>query len=115
MRGLLKASFWAALVATLWFALYPKPPQILPTDKEQHLLAFFTLSLLAFGAFGTKRWLAIAAAMAALGGAIELLQLIPELHRDADVVDWLYDCAAIAVAAAVMLTARVRILRQTGP
>jgi hypothetical protein len=34
--------------------------------------------------------------MAALGLAIEVLQMIPALHRDAQASDWLADCAATA-------------------
>jgi hypothetical protein len=34
--------------------------------------------------------------MATLGLAIEVLQMIPMLHRDAQASDWLADCAATA-------------------
>jgi hypothetical protein len=36
--------------------------------------------------------------MAALGMAIEILQMIPALQRDAQASDWLADCAATAAA-----------------
>ncbi len=87
-----KTAFWGAVVITLWFALYPQPPDLLPTDKAQHSLAFGVLTALALTAYGTEGWLVTAIALAAFGGAIEILQLIPALHRDADVVDWLTDC-----------------------
>jgi hypothetical protein len=37
-------------------------------------------------------------AMAALGMAIEILQMIPAVQRDAQASDWLADCAAAAAA-----------------
>ena len=36
--------------------------------------------------------------LAAFGAAIELFQALPALHRDAEVLDWLADMAAAAVA-----------------
>ena len=110
-----KIAFWGAVVVTLWFALYPQPPQLLPTDKDQHVLAFGVLTVLALAAYGPERWLVATIALATFGGAIELLQLIPVLHRDADVVDWLTDCAAIAVPTVMTLTLRRIMLARSGP
>lgn len=79
-------------------ALLPQPPSVPlgPTDKVQHMAAFAVLSLLAAIAFPRQRYRVIFVAMAALGAIIEVLQLIPSLHRDAELADWFADCAASA-------------------
>lgn len=88
--------FWLALALTLVMALLPTPPQVpFPGgDKASHMAAFAALSLLAWLAFARQRAAVLFAAMAALGALIEALQLIPALHREADVADWLADCGA---------------------
>ena len=91
--------FWLALAFTMVMALLPKPAA-LPVevgDKVQHLLAFAALSLLACLAFPRRRLIELFAAMAALGALIELLQMIPVLHRDAQFMDWVADCGASLV------------------
>lgn len=91
--------FWLALAFTMVMALLPKPPA-LPVevgDKVQHMLAFAALSLLAFLAFPRRRLIELFAAMAALGALIELLQMVPALHRDAQFMDWVADCGASLV------------------
>ena len=40
---------------------------------------------------------AVLLGLVVLGGAIELLQAIPSVHRDAEWLDWLADCAAVLV------------------
>ncbi|SMF77618.1 hypothetical protein SAMN06265365_13840 [Tistlia consotensis] len=107
----LQLGFWLALAAVTLLALMPQPPQVVPldSDKAQHALAFAVLSLGL--AFAYRRlsfpWMLLA--LAAYGGAIELAQLIPALHRDSDLMDWLTDLAAIAVVlpAAVLLRRRL--------
>ncbi len=91
-------AFAAAVVAVLVMALLPAPPKLPtdPSDKVQHLLAFAVLSLLALAAFRQTPWLAIGLGLSAFGGLIELLQLIPPLHRDSDLIDWLVDTGAVA-------------------
>lgn len=98
LKGL-SALFWLALVFTLVMALLPKPPQVpLPGgDKVLHMAAFAVLSLLAALAFPRRRMIELFAGLAALGALIEVLQMIPVLHRDAEFADWVVDCAAIAV------------------
>jgi VanZ family protein len=98
IRGL-SILFWLALVFTLVMALLPKLPQVLLPggDKVAHMAAFAALSLLAALAFPRRRMIELFAAMAALGAAIEVLQMIPALNRDAELVDWVADCAASLV------------------
>jgi hypothetical protein len=68
------------------------------TDKVQHMAAFAALTFLAALGFPGLRLRVIFVAMAALGMAIEILQMIPALQRDAQASDWLADCAATAAA-----------------
>jgi hypothetical protein len=88
--------FWLAMAITLVLATLPEPPQVpLPGgDKVLHMTAFAALSLLAWLAFPRRRVAELFAAMAAIGALIEVLQMIPALHRDADFADWVADCGA---------------------
>ena len=81
-------------------ALLPEPPDLLDRagDKAQHMLAFATLGALAAMGWRERPAILLFAVIAAFGGAIELFQGIPALHRDADVVDWLADMAAALAA-----------------
>lgn len=90
--------FWLALAVTLVMALLPRPPvgPLGVNDKLQHMAAFAVLSLLAWLAFPRRRLSVLFLTLAAIGGLIEILQMIPALHRDADVKDWIADCLAIA-------------------
>lgn len=89
--------FWLALAVTLVMALLPRPPvgPLGVNDKVQHMAAFAVLSLLAWLAFPRQRLSVLFLTLAAIGGLIEILQMIPALHRDADVKDWIADCLAI--------------------
>jgi len=92
----LRLAFWLALAVTLIMALLPNPPALpmQATNKVQHMAAFAALTFLAALGFPSLRLWVIFVAMAALGLAIEVLQMIPILHRDAQASDWLVDCAA---------------------
>jgi VanZ family protein len=92
--------FVAAALFAFVMALLPKPPEIpgAPGDKVQHMAAFFTLGVLAAAGWRAARWWPLFAGLAVFGGAIELLQLIPTLHRHGDAIDWLADMAAAAAA-----------------
>lgn len=113
------ALFWLALAFTLVMALLPKPPAVpmAPGDKLQHMAAFAVLSLLSAIAFPRRRPVELFAAMAACGALIEVLQLIPALHRDAEFADWLADCSASLAALTLHQAARwmgARLGRQPG-
>lgn len=96
-----RVTFWPALVFALVMAVLPKPPT-LPIDdlgdKFAHMLAFFTLSLLAGVGWPRASLLRAALWLSAVGAGIEVVQLIPFLHRDSDWRDWVADSAAILVA-----------------
>jgi VanZ family protein len=92
-------------------ALLPKPPQIplQPGDKVMHILAFATLgALVASGWREQKAW-HLFAALAGLGGFIEIAQAIPILHRDAQWSDWFADMAAAAFSIALIRIALPRL------
>jgi hypothetical protein len=93
----IRRAFWLALVVTLVMALHPNPPAMRATDKVQHMAAFAALTSLAALGFPSLRLRVIFVWMAALGLTIEVLQMIPMLHRNAQASDWLADCAATLV------------------
>ena len=104
IRGLadsrpLRILFWAAAIFAFVMAVLPHPPQIPgePNDKVQHIIAFATLALLGSWAYTATRPLKLLAWLSLFGAAIEIIQMIPALYRDADVVDWIADTVAVAV------------------
>ena len=105
-HGWIRLAFWLALAVTLVMALLPNPPAMRATDKVQHMAAFAALTSSAALGFPSLRLRVIFVLMAALGLAIEVLQMIPTLHRDAQASDWLADCAA--TAATLMLCGALR-------
>ncbi|MBF9150703.1 hypothetical protein [Novosphingobium jiangmenense] len=94
-------TFWPALAFALVMAVLPKPPS-LPIDdlgdKFAHMLAFFTLSLLAGVGWPKASLVRAALWLSLIGAGIEVVQMIPFLHRDSDWRDWVADSAAILVA-----------------
>ena len=101
---LLRPLFWLLFAFALTMALLPKPPS-LPIDqfgdKFAHMLAFAALAGVAnLGWRQIPAW-RIGLQLAAFGALIEVLQMFPALHRDADVRDWAADTAAIVAATLV--------------
>jgi hypothetical protein len=95
IRLLCAIAFAAALGLTMIMALLPQPPElpVALSDKTQHATAFAILAGL--GACAWPRRLAqIAVVLIIIGGLIEILQMIPLLHRDAEFADWATDVAA---------------------
>jgi VanZ family protein len=76
----------------------------LPHDKLQHFASFLALGILGFGWVSTRSSIMFVA-LAALGGAIELVQPLPLFGRDGDVLDWLADLTGIAAAFAIVTIA----------
>ena len=101
----LPAIFWTAALFTFVMAVLPHPPRLPgdPSDKVQHIIAFTTLGLLGALAFPARSILRLAVWLSLFGGLIELMQAIPALHRDSDMVDWIADTLA---AAGAVLAAR---------
>ncbi len=110
----IRLAFWLALAVTLVMALLPNPPTMRATDKVQHMAAFAALTFLAALGFPRLRLRVIFVWMAALGLAIEVLQMIPMLHRNAQASDWLADCAATLVTL-LLLGALRWLLRRRQP
>ncbi|MEO6040941.1 MAG: VanZ family protein [Croceibacterium sp.] len=117
MNRLLPLAFWCAAAFALVMALLPHPPEIPgdPSDKIQHIAAFATLALLGTRAYPRLSPIKLALALCAFGALIEVLQLIPSLHRDSDVRDWFADTLAVVAALSVArLSVRLRALAQPG-
>jgi len=102
---LARLAFWGALLFAVVMAVLPKPPHT-PIDqfgdKFEHMLAFGTLAALAAAGFLQTPLLRIAERLSFLGAMIEVVQSIPWLHRDCDIMDWVADTTVVVI---VMLVA----------
>lgn len=116
MTRLLRLLFWAATIFAITMAMWPLATPV-PTaglnDKWQHMIAFFTLTVLAGLAYPRRRLRTIAVAMILLGLAIEVAQWgLPMLNRQGSGLDWLADGAAtfagLGLLAVVRATGMVR-------
>lgn len=76
-------------------------------DKSLHAITFTVLSPLAAIAWPKVRLLGLAVLLSGFGGLIEGVQAIPALHRDAELLDWLADVAAIGLGLAIVLLVRM--------
>ena len=106
----MRALFWAAAAFAFVMAVLPHPPRIPgePNDKIQHIIAFTTLSLVGSWSYpATAPW-KLLARLSLFGAVIEIIQMIPALNRDADVVDWLADTAAVVVVLVLVAWLRRR-------
>jgi VanZ family protein len=105
---LIRIAFWLALIFAVTMALVPKPPAVMGDvgDKYQHMTAFACLTLLASLGYYKTPWLRIVERLSFVGALIEVLQSIPALHRDCQIMDWVADTAAILVTIAVVMLVR---------
>lgn len=115
--ALFRILFVAALVFAVTMALLPKPPA-LPTDqfgdKFEHMTAFATMAAFAAIAYPRFPLVRIGERLSFLGALIEVLQSIPSLHRDCDILDWVADTIAITVTLCIVAAVRRWRARQTG-
>ena len=104
LRGL----FWCAAAFALLMASLPKPPQLpgSPSDKIQHIVAFGVLAALASAGYRQLAPWKIGVGLSLLGALIELIQMVPTLNRDAEVLDWVADTTAAAFV--LLLSAAIR-------
>ncbi|MDR6787090.1 hypothetical protein J2Y58_000428 [Sphingomonas sp. BE138] len=101
--------FFVLIVATVFavgMALIPRPIQMEVGDKWQHMAAFGTLTLLSVLAFPSASLLRIGERLSFLGAMIEVLQSIPALHRDCDIMDWVADTTIIVGVLVVVRVGR---------
>lgn len=104
MTGLTTRIARYALTAAATFAfvmaMLPKPPPIpgSPSDTVLHMLAFAVLGTLSAIAFPKTSipWLVLA--LGVFGAAIEVVQAIPMLHRDSELLDLVVDVVAALIA-----------------
>lgn len=88
-----------AVVFACVMAFLPEPPRVpgAPPDTFLHAIAFAVLAGLSRLSFpGASLW-RILLPLAALGLAIEFVQSVPALGRDASALDWAVDIAAGAL------------------
>lgn len=100
--------FWSAIIFAFVMASLPQPPAMpgAMNDKQLHVLAFLVLATLAAFAFPRISLLRLFLGLAAFGGAIELIQAIPTVGREASWLDWMADL--VATAAALLLAGATR-------
>ena len=105
-----RACLLAAIGVTLRFAFGPPGagPPLLPWDKAEHVLAFFTLASLAFVALPRLPVVWVGLGLSLFGAVIEIIQGTPLVHRDCDVWDWVADTVAVLSVMAVLAAARLR-------
>jgi len=93
----------AALVVAVTAAVLALLPQretlhLFPSDKAEHMLAFFTLTTLMRLGLWRRAWPPLFAAVTGFGALIELVQAIPAFGRDASLADLVADMIAAAIA-----------------
>lgn len=87
-------------------AVLPHPPIVPgdPPDKIQHIVAFLVLAALGHFAYPKLKKRKLLIGLMAFGALIEFAQMIPQIHRDSDALDWIADSAAsLAVLAVIAL------------
>ncbi|KPF61796.1 hypothetical protein [Porphyrobacter sp. AAP60] len=99
IERLFQLLFWSALVFAFVMASLHQPPSIPgnPGDKLLHVIAFVVLAGLAAFAYPRLRLVFIFAGLAVFGGAIEVVQGIPQVGREPSWADWLADVGAAGV------------------
>lgn len=108
--SLLRLLFWGAALFAFVMAILPHPPEVpgAPSDKVQHIVAFLILGSLAWFAYPRTSPIRLGIGLSLFGALIEVVQAIPALHRDSDVVDWLADTVAAGLILFVLHWLRAR-------
>lgn len=90
---LFRSAAIGAAVVVAWFAFKPTTgvDDGLPWDKANHALAFLGLTILTGCGWLRLSWRSLAGIMLAAGIAVELIQGLPAVGRDADVWDVVAD------------------------
>jgi VanZ family protein len=89
--------FVAAVMFTLYAALAPGDDTagLIPWDKAKHFIVFYGLTFLASVALPRSRPWKVGGVLLVFGVAIEILQGLPIVGRDADVFDIVADTLGI--------------------
>jgi len=96
--------FFGIVAASLVSTSSLPAPALAGSDKLQHAVAYFALSLVSFYATDRDRWLAVAVGVAALGAGVEVAQAFLS-YRTASVADAAANVVGVAVALVVSLVA----------
>lgn len=107
---ILRFLFWGAVIFAFVMAILPQPPQIpgAPSDKVQHISAFAVLAALGVFAYSRIRLIYLGVGLSLFGALIEVVQAVPTLHRDSDLVDWIADTVAAVVVLVLLPWLRAR-------
>ena len=91
------AVFTAAVAFTLYAALAPGDDTqgLIPWDKAKHFIVFYGLTFLATMALPKSRYWKIGVVLLGFGIAIEILQGLPIVGRDADLFDVVADTLGV--------------------
>lgn len=101
--------FWGALAFALYMAWTPQPTTPVEVgDKYLHMLAFGTLTILACAGYPQAELLRLGERLSFLGALIEVVQAMPAVHRDCDIMDWVADTAVVAGVVVVVWVVRRR-------
>ena len=117
-RRLAIAVFWIAVAVTFVCAVVPAERLHLgDRDKVEHVLAFFSLTVLGTLAYPRRALATTGMKLLAFGVMIEIVQSLPLISREADLWDLFADGMAILGAIAVLAAtgARFKFLRMLRP
>ena len=108
-RGLVRLGYWMVVVLVFVLSVAPFPPGTVETsDKLNHFAAFYVLELGAITLFPRRPLWFAAVLLVGYGALIELVQGLPLVGRDRDMLDWLTDIAAVICAVAPLTLSRLR-------
>jgi hypothetical protein len=87
--------FWAAAIFSFVMGVWPHGVAVRGvSDKVEHVAAFATLGLLAAFAYPRIPAWQLILRLSLFGASIEVVQAIPVLHRDSELLDWVADTLA---------------------
>ena len=103
-RLLTRIAFWGACAFAFVMAVIPRPPDVLVSDKVQHVVAFLVLAILGHAAYPNTKKRYLLVGLAGFGALIEFVQGLVFIGRDEDALDWVADTgAALAVFIAIAI------------
>lgn len=110
LRDMFRVGTMLFAVAVAWFAFTPATgvETGMPWDKANHAVAFLTWTMLIGCGWPRAGILRLAAVMLALGTAVELIQGLPAVGRDADVWDVVADMVGFAAGWGLLTAFSVR-------